>query len=111
MAVAHADPDAGGAEALWTQHTINGPGGRSVMRWYEILPASQAVRQSGQVQSTTDFIWNGAISPSISGNDAAAFYNRGSASQLPLAAPQPRASSPPLGTMAPSEATPPTTAT
>ncbi len=100
MAVAHADPDAGGAEALWTQHTINGPGGRSVMRWYEIVPASQAVRQSGQVQSTTDFIWNGAISPSISGNDAAAFYNRGSASQLALAAAQSRVSSTPLGTMA-----------
>ncbi|HYR49297.1 MAG TPA: hypothetical protein VES90_03855, partial [Candidatus Eisenbacteria bacterium] len=25
QAVAHADPDAGGAEAIWTQHTIDGP--------------------------------------------------------------------------------------
>ena len=99
QAVAHADPDAGGAEAVWTQHGIAGPGGRSVVRWYEILPATRSVRQQGQVQSATDFIWNGSISPSIAGNDAAVFYNRGGASQLVLAAAQARLSTSPLGTM------------
>src|SRR5205823_2111490 len=34
QAVAHADPDAGGAEAVWTQHTVAGASGRAVMRWY-----------------------------------------------------------------------------
>jgi hypothetical protein len=99
QAVAHADPDVAGAEAIWTQHTINGPGGRSVLRWYEILPASKTVRQQGTVQSTTDFIWNGSISPSIAGNDAAVFYSRGGTSQLPLAAAQSRISTTPLSTL------------
>jgi hypothetical protein len=100
QAVAHADPDAGGAEAVWTQHTIDGTGGRSVVRWYEILPAATVVRQQGQIQSATDFIWNGSISPSIAGNDAAVFYNRGGSTQLPLVAAQSRLSATPLGTMA-----------
>jgi hypothetical protein len=51
------------------------------------------------VQSTTDFIWNGSISPSIAGNDAAVFYSRGGTSQLPLAAAQSRISSTPLSTL------------
>jgi len=99
QAVAHADPDTGGAEAVWTQHTIGGPGGRSVVRWYEILPATHSVRQQGQVQSATDFIWNGSISPSVAGNDAAVFYNRGGSTQLALAAAQSRVSTTPIGTM------------
>ena len=47
----HADPSAGGAQAVWTQHTVDGPGGRSVVRWYELLPASLTVRQLGTIQS------------------------------------------------------------
>jgi hypothetical protein len=99
QAVAHADPDAGGAEAIWTQHTIDGPGGRSVARWYEILPATKTVRQQGAVQSATDFIWNASISPSIAGNDAAVFYNRGSATNLAVAAALSRTSATPLSTL------------
>jgi len=99
MAVAHADPDAGGAEAVWTQHTIAGASGRSVVRWYELLPATRAVRQQGAVQSSTDFVFNGAISPSIAGNDAAVFYNRGGSAQLPVIGAQSRLTSTPLGTM------------
>jgi hypothetical protein len=103
QAVAHKDPDAGGSEAIWTQHTISGPGGRSVLRWYEILPAGLTVRQQGSLSSGTDSIWNGSISPSIAGNDAAIFYNRGGAAQLAVAAAQSRVSSTPLGTMSGSE--------
>jgi hypothetical protein len=103
QAVAHVDPDAGGSEAIWTQHTIDGPGGRSVLRWYEIIPSSRTVRQQGSLQSATDFIWNGSISPSIAGNDAAIFYNRGGSSHLAVAAAQSRVSATPLGTMTGSE--------
>jgi hypothetical protein len=99
QAVGHADPDAGGVSAIWTQHTINGPGGRSVARWYEILPGTKVVRQQGAVQSATDFIWNAAISPSIAGNDAAIFYNRGSATNLVVSAAQSRTSATPLSTL------------
>jgi hypothetical protein len=103
QAVAHRDPDAGGAEAIWTQHTIAGPGGRSVLRWYEIIPASLTIRQQGSLQSATDSIWNGSISPSIAGNDAAIFYNRGGATQLPVVAAQSRLSSTAIGAMTGSE--------
>ncbi|OLC67131.1 MAG: hypothetical protein AUH69_05285 [Actinobacteria bacterium 13_1_40CM_4_65_12] len=99
QAVAHADPSAGGAEAVWTQHTINGPGGRSVLRWYELLPATHAVRQQGQVTNATDFVFNGAISPSIAGNDAVVFYNRGGSSQPPVIAGQGHSAAAVLGTL------------
>jgi hypothetical protein len=78
QAVAHADPQAGGAEAVWTQHTVDGPGGRSVVRWYELLPASLTVRQLGTVQDPSLFVFNGAISPASDGTTAAIDYNTGS---------------------------------
>jgi hypothetical protein len=99
QAVAHVDPNASGAEAVWTQHTINGPGGRSVVRWYELLPATHTVRQQGQVASATDFVFNGAISPSIAGSDAAVFYDRGGASEEPVVAGQGHGSAAALGTL------------
>jgi len=99
QAVAHFDPSIG-AEAFWTQHTIAGSGGRSLVRWYEFAPTlTSPIVQSGQVSSPTDFIWNAAISPSIVGSDAAIFYNRGSASQLAVIGAQSRTSSTPAGTM------------
>jgi hypothetical protein len=103
QAVAHTDPDAAGGEAIWTQHTVNGPGGRSVVDWYEILPASLAVRQQGVLSSPTTYVFNAAIAPSIAGNDAAIFYNRGSATQVALEASQSRRGVTPLGTMDPME--------
>lgn len=99
QAVAHADPNAGGAEAVWTQHAVDGPGGRSVVRWYELLPATQTVRQQGQVASSTDFVFNGAISPSISGNDAVVVYDRGGASESPVVAGQGHSGIAALGTL------------
>jgi hypothetical protein len=101
QAVARFDPTAG-AEALWTQHTIGGSG-RSIVRWYEFLPATKKVRQQGQLSSATDYYWNAAISPSAAGNDAAVFYNRGSASQLALIGAQTRSSSTTLSQMDPGE--------
>src|SRR6266852_9586543 len=103
QAVAHFDPRVG-AEAFWTQHTIAGSGGRSLVRWYEFAPSlASPIVQQGQVSSPTDFIWNAAISPSIVGSDAVIFYNRGSASQLPVIGAQSRTSSTPAGTMDPGE--------
>ena len=104
QAVAVNDPGAGGAKGIWTQHTIAGPGGRSIVRWYEILGGTPAtLRQQGDVSSPTDFVWNGAISPSIGGDSAAVFYNRGGGSVLPVIAAQSRTAATPLNGMEPGE--------
>jgi hypothetical protein len=102
QAVARFDSDAG-AEAIWTQHTVAGPSGRSAVAWYEMLPATLSVRQQGQAGSATDWLFNAAISPSSAGNDAALFYNRSSQIQLPVVATQSRRSITLLGTMDPGE--------
>jgi len=100
QAVAVNDATAGGAKGIWTQHTIAGPGGRSIVRWYEILGGSPpTLRQQGDVGSPTDYVWNGAVSPSIGGDSAAVVYNRGGGSTLPVIAAQTRTSSTPLGTL------------
>jgi hypothetical protein len=104
QAVAVNDPSAGGAKGIWTQHTVAGPGGRSVVRWYEILAgAPPTLRQQADVGSPTDFVFNGAISPSIGGDSAAVFYNRGGGSTLPVIAAQTRTASTPLGSLDPGE--------
>ena len=102
QAVATYDPGAAAA-GLWTQHTIAGPGGRSVVRWYELLPATLAVRQQGQVESASDFVFNGAISPTAGGDAAAIFYNRGSSVQATVIGGQTRSAGTPLGSMEPGE--------
>jgi hypothetical protein len=100
QAVADNDPGAGGAKGIWTQHTVAGPGGRSVVRWYEILGgAPPTLRQQGDVGSATDFVFNGAVSPTIGGDSAAVFYNRGGASTLPVIGAQTRSASTPLGSL------------
>jgi Fibronectin type III domain len=100
QAVAVNDPGAGGAEGIWTQHTIAGPGGRSVVRWYEVAAGGPpTLRQQGQIDSPTDFVFNGAISPAKGGDSAAVFYNRSSASQVTVIGAQTRGPSTPLGTM------------
>jgi hypothetical protein len=100
QAVAVNDPGASGAKGIWTQHTVAGSGGRSVVRWYEILGgAPPTLRQQGDVASASDFVFNGAVSPSIGGDSAAVFYNRGGASTLPVIAAQTRGASTPLGSL------------
>jgi len=104
QAVAVNDPGVG-VKGIWTQHTIAGSGGRSVARWYELTPANAGtpIRQMGEVSSTTDSIFNAAISPSIGGDSAAIFYNRGGSSQLPVIGALARGPSTPLGSMEPGE--------
>jgi uncharacterized protein (DUF2141 family) len=97
QAVAHFDPKAG-AEAVWTQHTIAGSG-RSVVRWYEFLPATKSVYQKGVLQNSTDFYFNAAISPTSAGNEAVISFNRASSTLLSRIGAQTRTSSTPLGQM------------
>jgi YD repeat-containing protein len=98
QAVAHTDP-AIGAEAVWTQHAVDGPGGRSVVRWYELTPGALSVRQSGTVAESADFAFNGAISPTLAGSSAVIDYNTSGSSSLPRIAARSRASTTPLGQM------------
>jgi hypothetical protein len=98
QAVARADP-AAGSEAVWTQHTVAGSGGRAVARWYELLPASDSVRQQGSIQDPNHSIFNAAISPANDGSSAAIFYNIGSGSLLAQIRAKSRIASTALGGM------------
>lgn len=82
QAVAHADPDAGGQEAIWTQHTVRGSGGRSQARWYELIPGSTRPRQRGKVRNRRLWTFNAAISPAANGTSAVIFYNSSSDSRF-----------------------------
>jgi hypothetical protein len=95
------DPTTG----IWTQHTVDGPGGRSVVRWYEIKVSGglPTLTQQGDMASSTDFVFNGAISPRADAGGAAVVYNRSSATIDPVIAAQIRLTSTPAGTMEPGE--------
>jgi chitodextrinase len=83
QAVAHPDPEAGGAEAIWTQHTVAGASGRSVVHWYEVLPGNLSLRQSGELSDPSSFAFNGAISPTRIGDEAILNFNISGTSQQP----------------------------
>jgi subtilisin-like proprotein convertase family protein len=107
-AVARSDPDAG-TTAVWTQQVIADPAGsgRSVIRWYELIPsacgggtcAASARRQQGEVKDATTWLFNSAISPTGSGNEAVVQYNSASSSQLAQIRASSRVASTPLGQM------------
>jgi hypothetical protein len=97
QAVAAGDPFAGGAEAVWTQHTVAGGAG-SVVRWYELLPGTLTVRQTGTISETSNYVFNGAIAPTLSGG-AVVNYNTASSTALVQITAQSRVGSEPLGTM------------
>src|SRR4051812_25246875 len=106
-AVAHTDPDVG-QKAVWTQQVIADPAGtgRSVVRWYELLPASCGIgtcsttarRQQGEVKDAT-WLFNASISPTGAGNEAVVHYNSASSSQLAQIRASSRVSGTPLGSM------------
>src|SRR3954447_18789826 len=107
-AVARTDPDVG-ATAVWTQQVIADPAasGRSVIRWYELLPSAcgggtcpaSARRQQGEVKDPASWLFNSAISPTGSGNEAVVHYNSASSGQLVQIRASSRVSSTPLGQM------------
>jgi hypothetical protein len=79
QAVAHYDANAG-YETIWTQHTVldGSAPGQSVVRWYELIPGNSVPWQQANIVNAGQFTFNGAISPSLAGNDAAVFYNQAS---------------------------------
>jgi hypothetical protein len=95
------DPTTG----MWTQHTVAGPGGRSMVSWYEIKVSSGVATlfDSGNITSPTDFVFNGAISPRTDTLGAAIIYNRSSASIYPLIAAKIRFKTTVAGSMEPGE--------
>ncbi|HEX8067972.1 MAG TPA: PKD domain-containing protein [Thermoleophilaceae bacterium] len=101
QAVSLADPRAGGQRAVWTQHTVDGAGGRSAVRWYELLPAAGQLRQAGTVSDPASFVFNAAISPAANGEDAAIDYNVSGATQLPAVRARARKATAPLGSLGP----------
>jgi hypothetical protein len=80
------------ATGIYTQHTVNGTGNRSKVTWYEIRVASSVplLVQQGDITSSTDFVYNAAISPRGDGQGAVIFYNRSSAILDPVIATQGR---------------------
>jgi hypothetical protein len=97
QAVAAADPGAGGAEAVWTQHTVAGGAG-SVVRWYELLPGKLEVKQAGTISDPSNYVFNGGIAPTLSGG-AVIDYDAASSTALVQIMAQSRVSSDPAGTM------------
>lgn len=83
-AVSAPDPTLGLAEAIWTQQTVAGPHGRSVVRWYELDPHRLRLVRSGTISDPRDWVFNGAISPTSRGDAAEINYNVGGPAQLAL---------------------------
>jgi hypothetical protein len=95
------DPTTG----IWTQHTVNGPGNRSEVDWYELtFPGSFPIpTQQGIVSSPTDFVFNAAISPTSDAQGAAIEYNRSSSSIFPVIGAQVRRAGTAANQMEPGE--------
>jgi hypothetical protein len=62
-------------EAIWTQHTVSGPGGRSVVRWYELDPRDLTIVRRGTISDNHNWIFSAAISPTARGDVAVVHYN------------------------------------
>jgi hypothetical protein len=107
QAIQHSDPTANGLEAVWTQHTTGSASGRTVVTWYELIPAYcsagvcpvTAKRQEGTLSSPALYLFNAAISPTSRGDAAVVHYNTGSATTFIDARAQRRDGADPLGTM------------
>jgi hypothetical protein len=95
------DPTTG----IYTQHTVNGPFGRSKVTWYEIKVVSSVptLVQEGDITNSTDFVYNAAISPRGDGQGAVIFYNRSNSGTDPVVATQGRMNWTAPGQMDPGE--------
>jgi PKD domain len=95
---AAAAPVSGGL-GFWTQHTIAGAGGRSIVRWYELRGASML--QQGTIDAGGGlYAFNGAISPTSGGAAAAIDFNVSSFGLLPQIRARSRQAGTPAGVMA-----------
>jgi hypothetical protein len=88
QAVQLSDPQAG-VSAVWTQHTTQDAGGRTIVTWYQLVPAActggglcgpAAKRQEGVLADPNLWLFNAAISPTSTGNASFIHYNTGSPS-------------------------------
>ncbi|HEX3507276.1 MAG TPA: hypothetical protein VHW94_02690, partial [Candidatus Dormibacteraeota bacterium] len=89
------------ATGIYTQHTVNGTGGHSKVTWYEIrIAAGVATKvQEGDITSSTEWVYNAAISPRGDGQGAVIFYNRSGLLTDPVIASQGRMVWTPTGQM------------
>ena len=76
---------------MYTQHTVGAdtnPSTRSRVDWYELKVSGGVVSlaQQGTISSATDFVFNGAISPTWSFNGVMIQYNRSSPTLKPVIA-------------------------
>jgi hypothetical protein len=83
QAVSAPDPTRRLREAIWTQHTVDGPGRRSELRWYELDPQRLSVVRRGTVRDARDWTFSGAISPTARGNRAVVHYIVSGPDRLP----------------------------
>lgn len=83
QAVSAPDPTLRVSEAIWTQHTVDGPGGRSVVRWYELDPRRLSILRQGTIANRRNWVFNAAISPTSRGDGAVIDYNVAGGKQLP----------------------------
>jgi hypothetical protein len=73
-AVSAIDPNHGGAMAVWTAHTVANGSTRTAVRWYEINVAAHNLFQSGTVSSSSEWVFNGVISPDRTVNASGAAH-------------------------------------
>jgi hypothetical protein len=108
QAVANSDPAAGGAEAVWTVHTVGASrGGRAQVRWYELAPSRcrggacprGAMRQAGTIADSANSVFLGAVSPDLSGAGAAINFNVSGPRRLVAVRVRTRGRRTPLGQM------------
>jgi hypothetical protein len=74
QAVSAPDPTRHLPVAVWTQHAVAGPGGRSQIRWYELDPRRLRLVRRGTVASRRNWIFSGAISPTRTGRSEVLHY-------------------------------------
>jgi hypothetical protein len=83
QAVAAPDRTRDLSEAIWTQHTVDGPGGRSEVRWYELDPQRLALVRRGTIQAPRDWVFSAAVSPTARGDTAAIHFIVSGPNRLP----------------------------
>ena len=75
QAVSAPDAERNVEEAIWTQHTVAGPGGRSEVRWYELDPSALTIVRRGTIRDARNWVFSAAISPTARGDVAVVHYD------------------------------------
>jgi hypothetical protein len=99
QAVLAPDPTRHVGEAIWTQHTVAGRGGRSEVRWYELDPLRLGVVRRGTIRSATSWLFSAAIAPTARGDRAVIHYVASGPRRLPELLARSRGPTTPSGSM------------